>query len=458
MQSTGIMQSGPTRRRYSYRRSICVILGAVLTEGTRTSDASDVPPDVRRLRLWARLVLVPVGLIGAALSFASIYEAALPSYGPVLAAGFPFLVDFLIFGVSLQYIAGARVGRPRMGWRLTAHAGVAGTLLLNAMAAPDLAHLPWHVVAPAVWSVLVEMSAREVMGEYRATRRAPVDRIPARLWLTAPLESARTWLLMARTGRLSHAEARADVGVLAAAGEALRLALPGRRPRRVRKIIRRQLRAGSLPPSEVLASLGWTEASADLVSDPATVLRATLTGVLAPVREASWASNATAPPTRLAQLVSAAAPVEVPVESPSGTPIETRIDTAGETRVGTAEARSRVGGATPAAPPDAVVVDVAAAEPTVLRLEPALDAPRRPFNDPIFLAPLQAAEPVDDGFVSTGDRPSDAVALLRTDPRLDAAGLAERLRALGWVLDDRTARQVHAAARHYLRGPLTAVH
>src|SRR3954452_2902998 len=114
-----------------------------------SGEAIEAPAaDGARLRLWARIVLVPVGVIGAALSFASIYEAALPSYGPVLAAGFPFLVDFLILGVSLQYIAGARVGRPRMGWRLTAHAGVAGTLLLNAMAAPDLAHLPWHVVAP----------------------------------------------------------------------------------------------------------------------------------------------------------------------------------------------------------------------------------------------------------------------------------------------------------------------
>ena len=39
-------------------------------------------PDVTRLRMWARVVLVPVGLIGAALSFASIYEAARPTYGP----------------------------------------------------------------------------------------------------------------------------------------------------------------------------------------------------------------------------------------------------------------------------------------------------------------------------------------------------------------------------------------
>ena len=88
----------------------------------------------------------------------------------------------------------------------------------------------------------------------------------------------------------------------------------------------------------------------------------------------------------------------------------------------------------------------------------ALDAPRRPFNDPIFLAPLAPTqEPAQGPAVSTGDRPSDAVALLRADPHLSADGLAERLRALGWVLDDRVARQVHAQARHYLRGPLTAV-
>ena len=88
----------------------------------------------------------------------------------------------------------------------------------------------------------------------------------------------------------------------------------------------------------------------------------------------------------------------------------------------------------------------------------ALDAPRRPFNDPIFLAPLSPAEEAAPApVVSTGDRPSDAVALLRAEPHLTADALAERLRSLGWVLDDRVARQVHAQARHYLRGPLTAV-
>ncbi len=411
-----------------------------------SGEAIEAPAaDVARLRLWARIVLVPVGVIGAALSFASIYEAALPSYGPVLAAGFPFLVDFLILGVSLQYIAGARVGRPRMGWRLTAHAGVAGTLLLNGLAARDLEHLPWHVVAPAVWSVLVEMSAREVVGEYRATRRSPADRIPARLWFTAPVESSRTWLLMARNGVPSHATARVDVGVLAAAGEALRLALPGRRPRRVRRIIERQLRAGSLPPGQVLASLGWTDASSELVTDPATVLRATLMGVLA-------AGPAPDVPTTTA---APAAPAAVPVEAvPPG---------AGSDDVGAVPAVEAVPAVAAVA-----VAEVRAVTPAASGMTGApganageLDAPRRPFNDPIFLAPTPAPVLATDsspaGATSTGDRPSDAVALLRAQPHLGALELGQRLRELGWVLDDGTARQVHAQARHYLRGPLTAV-
>lgn len=435
-----------------------------------------MPAEVLRLRRWARVVLVPVGLIGAALSFASIYEAALPSYGPVLAAGFPFLVDFLILGASLQYIAGAKVGRPRAGWRLTAHAGVAGTLVLNAFAAPDLLHLPWHVIAPAVWSVLVEMTAREVLGEWRASHQVPADRIPVRLWLTAPVESARTWLLMARVGAVSHRTARVDVGVMAAAGEALRLALPGRRPRRVRRIIRRQLRAGSLPPADVLTSLGWSDSSTTLVTDPALVLRATLLGVLTPAGRSvpgpqDGALRATIEVVAAGDRPAAAAGTLAPaVREPvaAGQPLFVTPPAA-------ASAPPSTAASAPAAvmPPTLVPAlgDAPVEEETLF--PDALDAPRRPFNDPIFLAPRPAApehahddaqEPVADGAPaatvreSTGDRPSDAVALLRAEPGLTAVDLAVRLRALGWVLSDRTANRVFAEARHYLRpGRLSAV-
>jgi hypothetical protein len=227
-----------------------------LPEPGAPAGRSDPAKAARRLRRWAGVVLVPVGLIGAALSFANIYDAALPTFGPVLAAGVPFLVDFLILGASLMYVAGAKVGRPHTGWRLTAHTGVVGTLVLNAMASPDLAHLPWHVVAPAVWSVLVEMSAREVLGEWRAAHAVPADRIQLALWFSAPIESARTALHMMRTGTRSAAVARREVGVNAAARRIMRKALPSRSGA-TRRALRRQLRAGSLDAQTVVWALGW---------------------------------------------------------------------------------------------------------------------------------------------------------------------------------------------------------
>lgn len=233
---------------------------------------------MRNLSNWARIVLTPVALIGAILSFRSLYDAATPTFGPTLSAGFPLLVDLLILGTSLQYVAGAKVGRPRAGWRWTAHAGVAATLVLNALAAPDWSGVPWHVTAPAVWAVLVELTAREVLGEWRRRNDAPPDRIPASLWLTAPFESGRTRLLMLRTARTDAARSRVDVGVHAAAREALRLALPGRDGRRVRKVIHRQLRAGSLPPGAVLRPLGWGGEVTG--SGPARILQAVLQDVL----------------------------------------------------------------------------------------------------------------------------------------------------------------------------------
>jgi len=243
----------------------------------------------KRLAFWARIVLVPVAAIGAVLSFRSLYEAATPTFGPVLAAGFPLLVDLLILGASLQYVAGAKIGRPMAGWRLTAHAGVAGTLALNALAAPQAGDIPWHVTAPAVWAILVELTAKQVLGEWRATHAIRVDKIFLSLWITAPIESIRTRLLMFRTGTTNAHQARISVGVHAAAREALHLALPGRfaqpgrSARRVRRVINRQLRAGSLPPAAILRPLGWT-ADGVVLRDtrPAAILHGILHGVLSP--------------------------------------------------------------------------------------------------------------------------------------------------------------------------------
>lgn len=203
----------------------------------------------RRLRLASYLVLSAVAAAGAALSYQSLEAAAEDVFPHRLAQVFPLLVDALIVGASLAYLAGAVIGRGRAGWRLTAHVGVGGTIFLNALAADSLATVPWHIAAPIVWSALVELTARDLLGDYRAAHARP-DSIPFVLWLTAPGESASTWLRVRR--QAAHAAVRADVGAHAAAREALRMALPGYRARRVRKVIARQLRAGSVTPAAVV--------------------------------------------------------------------------------------------------------------------------------------------------------------------------------------------------------------
>jgi len=259
-------------------------------QATAPAGLAVVPVDVARLRYAAVVVLGFVAAAGGVLSFASLYSAAVPTFGRYLAAGFPLLVDALCLGASLAYAAGAKLGRARAGWRWTAHAAAAGTVTLNALAAPDLAHIPWHVAAPLTWSVLVELVGRELLGEWKATHAVPRDRIPARLWWSAPVESARTWLLMARVGAATHTLARAEVGVHAAAREALVLALPSSSPaaRRVRRVLARQLRAGSLDPAAVLAALGWEDgAPARVGVAPDEVLQAALSLVLAGRRQSS---------------------------------------------------------------------------------------------------------------------------------------------------------------------------
>jgi hypothetical protein len=251
-----------------------------------TTPTADTGTLVRRLRIAAHVVLAVVAVIGAALSYTSLQAAAADVFHQSpLAYGFPLLVDALILGASLQYVAGSRDHTPgRTGWRATAHAGIAATLLLNALAAfaPDgggAAAVPWHITAPAVWAVLVELYARTAAGHWRTEHVGIGLTIPLRLWITAPVESARTWL---RQARLTAAvTARYDVGRHAAALEALRLTLPGRPGRRVRTVLRRQLRAGSLTADNVLTACGWNHCATDPVPrDPQQVLRTALTSDL----------------------------------------------------------------------------------------------------------------------------------------------------------------------------------
>ena len=211
---------------------------------------------------WNRIaiaVLPVVAAVGAVLSWGSLYEAAargLGAHAPtpfginLVGAAFPLLVDALILGASARYVAGVQAGRPVGGWRLAAHCGVAGTVALNAAAAPRPADIPWHVTAPIVWSVLVELVARDVLGELRAAQPvAALGRIPVRLWVTAPAESVRISWRIARTGAADPDAARAETERCAAARDHLAVVHPGPARWRMRRQISRRLWAGALDPA-----------------------------------------------------------------------------------------------------------------------------------------------------------------------------------------------------------------
>lgn len=209
--------------------------------------------------LWvAAGVPLAVGAVaGLALSYSNVVDVVTPIVGDeTLARVFPLTWDVILAGAALAYLATAFMGKPRQMWRVISQCGAVGTLLVNGTAAHDWPSLVVHLSGPAAWAALVEAAASQLRG---GGDNAPAlgESIPLRLWVTAPVESARTWLRIARRVSGEQAAARLDVGVHQAAVEALRLTLPGRANKPTRRILERQLRAGTLAPQAVLAACGW---------------------------------------------------------------------------------------------------------------------------------------------------------------------------------------------------------
>ena len=413
-----------------------------------TLDSAGEERTARRLRAAAIAVLVPVAIVGAVLSFDGLHSRARGVFTDPLAYGFPLLVDALILGCTLAYLAGAKVGRPRAGWRLAAHAGIAGTVALNAAAATSWSEVPWHITAPIVWSVLVELTGKELLGEWHAAHAPARASIPARLWLTAPAESLRTWLRIARRLDGEQTAARLDVGVHAAAVHALALAVPGWRNRRVRRILRRQLRAGSLSPLAILGPLGWTDdttAALARIDGPA-VLRAALRDA---IRAAADTTPGIAMPglDRPAPAVSAAV-VAARVSGPA--PTNTGDVVVDADRV--AEVDDDAEDASDAdevgdAPEGADTVYVRASADDVARVRDDEDGPHDDGPGPRGGGAPAPRARAATGPSGTGDVLTAAVQLVQSDPQLTGAQMAARMAALGHTgregrpVSDRTGRR-----------------
>lgn len=221
------------------------------------------------------IALSAVGAVGAVLSFETLRVASVGAFGETLSYGFPLLVDLMILGSLLAYIRTAKLNRPMIEWRIAAHAAVAGTIFLNLYASRTPSELAWHLIPPVAWSVLCELVARQVLGQYRSSLPSSEDRIQLRQWITSPIESTRAWILKARFGSETFWR---TVGEYSAARTVIAQTVDDPH---VRRVLRRQLRMGSLTPGAALAACGWSGGQIEL-RDSRQVLQAALSGVLAP--------------------------------------------------------------------------------------------------------------------------------------------------------------------------------
>lgn len=206
-----------------------------------------------RAELVAAVGLSLPALGGAYLSWHGMSEAAGEALGdPWSGYVVPAVVDGAILGAAVRWVTAVRAGRRAGHWRAWTHLCVALTVGLNAYASESILDSPWHVAAPLIWSGLVELLARDAAGEHDAEAGRPADRIPLRLWVSAPREQWRAALRMARTNERSAKKARAEADAGRAAIRALRLVLPRRfRDRAVRVELRSRVLAGSLTALEV---------------------------------------------------------------------------------------------------------------------------------------------------------------------------------------------------------------
>ena len=242
------MQVGPGR---ATRNAAWTTEVAVTIFPRRTPKGEANPRKAGDPRLAYAVLALPA-IAGAVLSWKGLYDAAEDVFGRDLAVIFPLLVDTLIAGASLRWVASVRAGHPIGGWRSLTHAGVVATVGLNAYASPTLGDVPWHVAAPLVWSALVELVARDAAGRRQVEDGDNHETITLRLWLTAPIESFRAWIGLARAAERKAFAVRSVHTRRRAAVDYLRRHVSDRSARR---LLVRHLEDGSLTPAALVDSI-----------------------------------------------------------------------------------------------------------------------------------------------------------------------------------------------------------
>lgn len=241
-----------------------------MTTSQTTAPAVQSPPATRPERAATAALVLLAGIAGW-LSYTSVRAAAVHVFGPVGGSAFPILLDAGVFASSEYYLASVRKTRPSFGFRTLTRALIAATIVINVSTAGDWRAALMHAVPPALFAALVELRARQILGDQRAA--AGTERIPLRLWIVSPVRSFRIGLYVARQG--AHGALWEQREQRAAALRALRIAVPGRgQARRARRQAASAIRSGMLAPAELIAATGLDDTADG--TGPAAVLRVAL--------------------------------------------------------------------------------------------------------------------------------------------------------------------------------------
>jgi Protein of unknown function (DUF2637)/HTH domain len=199
--------------------------------------------------------VVSVG--AAALSYAHARTFFLPFMGTIGATVTPLMLDAVVYWLATASIRQARKGRPLPMLRIGAYALLALSITANALGGATWPERLFMALPAALFGYLTEVQIRLALYEHRAAR-GDTDRLALLLWLRHPVRSIRAKLWQARHHAPAFDTASAERDRLAAARDAVRLAMPGRSRavRRARNGVLRELNAGRLAPADAVAASG----------------------------------------------------------------------------------------------------------------------------------------------------------------------------------------------------------
>jgi len=141
-------------------------------------------------------LLAAVALIGFAVSFQTIARLAVTHHLPGYPVLYPVLIDIGILAMIAESRRAIEQRRADVAPRLLAWALIGLTLYVNAHGSPpgDWLGRALHVVAPALWAALLELSRWRKVARKRAEDRR--DGIPLARWLLAPCQTFPLWRRM----------------------------------------------------------------------------------------------------------------------------------------------------------------------------------------------------------------------------------------------------------------------